>query len=140
MGSRAGERGAEGTDAYWQLNDARFAAQDDRGPDVDQTESQPQGAAATTVKPARTCEIPGYPSPDDVQSLTLRWCGAAVGFRRRALALQAAGAWCAIAGANSSSPSQLAARYREINTACDRLDAMQSVGTPSCRCPAGYRP
>ena len=127
------------SEAYWQLNDARFAAP--AAPGTGGSQAEPRRQATTPEdKQSRTCEIPGYPSPTDVQSLGLSWCGSNVGFQRRAFALQAAGAWCAIAGGSSSSPDQIAARHREIDAACDRLDAMQSAGTPSCRCPAGYRP
>ena len=47
----------------------------------------------------RACEIPGYPRPANLSNLGLNWCGSNVGFQRRAFGLQAAGAWCAIAGA-----------------------------------------
>ena len=58
-------------------------------------------------------------------------------------ALQAAGAWCAIAEGTSSSPEQVTARHQEINAACDALDALYALANPggaACQCPAGYRP
>lgn len=130
----------KGTDAYWQLNDARFAAPGSR-----ETSANPEGPPreATTSAAAtqpRECEIPGYPSPNNVETLGLSWCGSNVGIQRRAFALQAAGAWCAIASGSSSSAEQVADRHREINAACERLDAMQSPDVAECKCPTGYRP
>lgn len=58
----------------------------------------------------------------------LNWCGPSVGFQRRAFALQAAGAWCAIAQGTSSSAEQVRARHQEINAACDALDALGAQG------------
>ena len=87
------------------------------------------------------CQIPGYPTPTNVQSLGLNWCESNVDFQKRAFALQAAGAWCAIDGGTSSTPEQIRARHQEINAACDTLDALEArLGGRPCRCPAGYRP
>ena len=55
-------------------------------------------------------------------------------------ALLAAGAQCAIATGNSSTPDQINARRQEINAACNTLDAWQSPDIPTCQCPAGLRP
>ena len=99
---------------------------------------RPPSAAA-----GRSCEIPGYPAPSNVDRLGLRWCSSSVGFQRRVFALQAAGAWCALAEGTSSSPAQIRARHEEINAACDSLDALGALtpqGAPPCRCPRGYRP
>ena len=63
-----------------------------------------------------TRSFPGYPR-----------CGSEVGFQRRAFAIQAAAAWCAIDYGSSSTPEQISARHQEITTACDRLDVMQSA-------------
>ena len=55
------------------------------------------------VLPGMTsCEVPGFPYPDDVQSLGLNWCPSNVDFQLRSMALQAAGAWCAILGGPGS--------------------------------------
>ena len=131
------------SDGYWRLNDARFEEpreNSSRRPGS----GQPRRADGPPPVPARTggptCEIPGYPTPPDVQGLGLSWCGSNVGFQRRAFALQAAGAWCDIDIGSSSTAEQVRARHQEINTACDRLDALAAGGGPSCRCPAGYRP
>ena len=108
------------------------------GPQEPPRPSRPPSAAG-----GRACEIPGFPTPSDPMNLGLRWCGSTVGFQRRVFALQAAGAWCAIAGGTSSSPAQVRARHQEINVACDRLDALEALNQgrgPSCRCPRGYRP
>ena len=78
------------------------------------------------------CEIPGYPRPADVQNLGLSWCPATVDFQARVFALQAAGAQCAIATGNSSTPEQIQARRHEIQAVCARLAAL---GVPNCRCP-----
>ena len=86
------------------------------------------------------CEIPGYPTPSNIESLGLSWCNTSVGLQRRAFALQAAGARCAIAGGSSSAPEQIRARHQEIRAACDALDALQRPGAPRCQCPASYRP
>ena len=86
------------------------------------------------------CEIPGFPRPADPRNLGLNWCSSNVDFQLRVFALQAAGAWCAIAGGTSSTPAQVAARHQDINAACDALDALGNRGGPPCRCPAGYRP
>ena len=132
----------KGSDAYWQMNDARFDAprpDTRRSPTTPSDQRQP-----ATSQPRRrqgpACEIPGYPTPANVQTLGLNWCGSDVGFQRRAFALQAAGAWCAIADGSSSTPEEISARHQEITAACDALDAMQSAGIPPCQCPAGYRP
>ena len=86
------------------------------------------------------CQIPGYPTPANVQNLGLSWCESNVDFQKRVFALQAAGAWCAIDGGTSSTPEQIRARHQEINTACDTLDALQArLGGRPCSCPAGYR-
>ena len=69
---------------------------------------------------ARDAEIPGYPNPTNVESLGLNWCGSSVSLQRRAIALQAAGAWCAISGGTSSSPEQVSARHQDINAAVRR--------------------
>ena len=132
------------TDAYWRLNDARF----DETPRQESRRSTPAGpgllpravASAEPGRRTRACEIPGYPSPTDVAALGLNWCGSTVGFQRRAFALQAAGAWCAIAEGTSFSAGQIGARHQEIRAACDALDALGTRGGPPCRCPAGYRP
>ena len=80
---------------------------------------------------ARACEKPGYPASANVQGLGLPSCSARVGFEVRAFALQIAGTWCAITGGSSSTPDQIRARHAEINSACDRLDALfadESIG------------
>ena len=84
-----------------------------------------------------SCQIPGYPTPTNPQTLGLAWCPASVDFQWRVFALQAAGAQCAIATGSSSTPEQINARYQEINAACGRLDAL---GVSNCQCPASVRP
>jgi ankyrin repeat protein len=113
-----------GSDAYWRMNEARFDAsrQESRRPPA----APPGRRQAASQGPA--CELPGFPTPANVQSLGLNWCGPNVGFQRRAFALQAAGAWCAIDIGSSSTAEQISARHQEINAACDTLDAMQSPG------------
>ena len=131
----------KGTGAYWRLNDARFNAprqESRRG--ATQPRRLQDGGLEQPERQGPACEIPGYPTPASVESIGLNWCGPSVGFQRRAFALQAAGAWCAIAEGTSSSPEQVSARHQEINAACDALDALGARGGPPCRCPAGYRP
>ena len=132
----------KGSDAYWRLNDARFDAP---GPGAHRapTTSSDRQQVATAPPPLRqgpACEIPGYPTLSNVQTQGLSWCGSNVGFQRRAFALQAAGAQCAIATGSFSTPEQINARRQEINASCDTLDAMQSPDIPTCQCPAGLRP
>ena len=89
------------------------------------------------------CQVPGYPNPPGgVANLGFSWCPASVTLQVRSFALQAAGAQCAIATGSSSTPEQIKARHREINAACDRLEALASRlgGGASCRCPPGLRP
>ena len=130
-----------GTDAYWRLNDARFAAPQRESRRGDTRPSLPQvGGLQQSGRQGPRCEIPGYPNPLNVESLGLNWCGASVSLQRRAIALQAAGAWCAIAEGTSSSPEQVSARHQDINAACDGLDALGALGGPPCQCPTGYRP
>ena len=133
--------GLRDSDAYWRLNDARYntAPQGSRRP-VSTPRGRRLAGAVSRESLERACEIPGYPSPTDVQDVGVAWCGSTVGFQRRAFALQAAGAWCAIAQGTSSSAEQVNARHREINAACDALDALGAGGGPPCNCPAGYRP
>ena len=88
----------------------------------------------------RPARFPDTRNPTNVQGLGLNWCPSNVGFQRRAFALQAAGAWCAIGAGTSSTPEQINARHQEINAACDGLDALGARGGPPCQCPAGYRP
>ena len=96
------------SDAYWRLNDARF--EEPREDSFRRPRSDPPGRPPAEPPRPRgepedpTCEIPGHPSPTDVQGLGLSWCGSNVGFQRRVFALQAAGAWCAIAEGAPSSP------------------------------------
>ena len=131
------------SDAYWRLNDVRFNAprQELRRDTVPPL--LPPVVSRGFEQPGRQgpgCEIPGYPNPINVESLGLNWCGSTVGLQRRAIALQAAGAWCAIAEGTSSSPEQVSARHQDINAACDALDALGALGGPPCQCPTGYRP
>ena len=72
--------------------------------------------------------------------LTLRFDPASIIKQARAFALQAAGAQCAIATGNSSTPEQIQARRREIKEACGRLAAWSAREGIPCRCPAGYGP
>ena len=132
----------KGSDIYWRLNDAQFNAplQESRRPTAPDLAGQQAAASERLARQGPACEIPGYPTPADVQSIGLSWCGSTVGFQRRAFALQAAGAWCAIDGGTSSSPDQISARHQEINAACDALDAFAVQGGPPCQCPDGYRP
>lgn len=98
-------------------------------------------ATATAEVGPTACEVPGFPRPDDPQSLGLDWCPSSVGFQLRVFALQAAGGWCALRLGTSSTPDQVAARHEQIKGACDRLDALAGNNSgPSCRCPSGYRP
>ena len=132
----------KGSNGYWRLNDARFnTPRQESRLQVPTPPGRPQAAPSSQQRRAGpACEIPGYPTPADVQALSLNWCGSNVSFQRRVFALQVAGAWCAISEGTSSTPAQLDARHREINAACDALAALQLTGFPSCQCPAGYRP
>ena len=127
----------KGSEGYWHLNDARFSAA---------SETQPAGnvASESTKRPEGgkgECEIPGYPSPSNPQSLGLSWCPSNVDFQLRSFALYAAGGWCEIHGGSSSTPEQIAASYRQINHSCDSLDAMKSMNRGAkCVCPRDYRP
>ena len=133
-----------GSDAYWRLNEARFnASRPESRPRTTPAPDQRQDAGSPSLEPQQQgpgCEIPGYPTPADIQNLSLSWCGSNVNIQRRAFALQVAGTWCALDLGTSSTPEQISARHQEINAACDTLDAMQSSGIPPCQCPAGYRP
>ncbi len=136
----------QGSDGYWRLNDARFNAprQDSRqrspGTRPDRPDPRQAAASGASRREARACEISGYPTPANFQTLGLNWCSSTVDIQVRAFALQAAGAWCAIAEGTSSSPEQINARHQEINAACDALDALGTRGGSPCQCPAGYRP
>ena len=140
------------SEPYWRMNDARYDprfnvsrqdSQSRRQTPTRPDRRQPAAAAEPPPQPQRqrrACEIPGYPSPANVRSLGLSWCGSGVDFQRRAFALQAAGAWCAIGAGTSSTPEQINARHQEINAACDGLDALGTRGGRPCQCPSGYRP
>ena len=127
-----------GTDGYWHLNDARFnAPRQETGRPATVRQQSPQSAQ----RRGPGCEIPGYPNPVNPAGLGLSWCGPAIGLQRRVFALQAAGAWCAIAEGTSSTPDEVSARHQEINYACDAIDALGALGQgPPCACPSGYRP
>lgn len=63
------------------------------------------------------------------------WCPGDVDFQIRAYALQAAGAWCAIAGGTSATQELIVARHAEINESCNRLDAFGAAfGDTRCDC------
>ena len=133
------------SDVYWRLNDAQFNAprEESRRPTAPDLADQQPAASERPPHQGPACEIPGYPAPDDVQSMGVSWCESNVDFQRRVFALQAAGAWCAIAEGTSSSPEQVSARHQEINAAGHTLDALDALAPPrgtSCQCPAGYRP
>ena len=105
-----------GSDGYWLLNDARFNAPtpDVRTPTATPPDRQ-QPDVSSNAPPQRQgpgCEVPGYPTPANIQSLGVSWCGPGVDFQKRAYALQAAGAWCAIDIGSSSTPDQISARTR----------------------------
>ena len=100
-----------------------------------------EGDAPVGGKGPQTCEVPGFPAPEDVQSLGLSWCSSSVDFELRVFALQAAGGWCAIRLGTSSTTEQIEARHDQIVAGCDRLEAFGGYNDgPSCRCPPGYRP
>ena len=101
------------------------------GSTTNQTAGAPPGNLGAGTGSGQ-CEIPGYPRPADVKNLGLSWCPATVDFQARVFALQAAGAQCAIATGNSSTPEQIQARRQEIQAACERLAAL---GVSDCRCP-----
>ena len=138
----------KGSGAYWRLNDARRTPAGGR-PSTAGPGGGSAGAPAGTVGAGASggqCEIPGYPTPPGgVANVGLSWCPASVDIQVRAFALQAAGAQCAMATGNSSTPEQIQARRQEIKAACDRLAALGTrLDGPnsgaSCRCPAGFGP
>ena len=96
--------------------------------------AEPVPRAATPLQP-RQCEIPGYPTPRDVQSLGLNWCRSDVDFQVRVFALQAAGLSCDVLDGRLD---RSAAR-EPIQGLCDRLQYLEQMDGP-CRCPAGYVP
>ena len=132
----------KGSDVYWRLNDARFSAprQESRRPTTTRPSQRRDAASEPSQRQGPGCEIPGYPTPANLQEVGLNWCSANVDFQRRVFALQAAGAWCAIAEGTSSTQEQIDTRHQEINAACDALDALGGRGGPPCQCPTGYRP
>ena len=132
----------KGSDVYWRLNDARFSAprQESRRPPTTRPSQRRDAASEPSQRQGPGCEIPGYPTPANLQEVGLNWCSANVDFQRRVFALQAAGAWCAIAAGTSSTQEQIDTRHQEINAACDALDALGGRGGPPCQCPTGYRP
>ena len=131
------------SEAYWRLNDARFAqGRDGRGRAGEPVPSvAPEAERVARTKGPSACEIPGFPNALDARRLGLGWCPSGVDFQVRVLALQAAGAWCGILGETSATPAQIDAREAEIVAACDRLDALAAADSgPSCRCAPDYRP
>ena len=67
--------------------------------------------------------------------LTLCFIPSSVSMQDRAFALQAAGAQCAIATGNSSTPEQIAGRRRKIKEACGHLAALSARDGFPCRYP-----
>ena len=131
------------SEAYWRLNDARFAqGRDGRGRAGEPVPSvAPEAERVARTKGPSACEIPGFPNALDGRSLELGWCPSGVDFQVRVLALQAAGAWCGLLGETSATPAQIDAREVEIVAACDRLDALAGANSgPSCQCAPDYRP
>ncbi len=106
--------------------------------------------AASTGTPGLTagggsCQIPGYPTPANPQTLGLSWCPASVTFQVRAFALQAAGIQCAVAAASPAPPEVVTQARSQIRDVCGRLEALgERLGGPNggaeCRCPAGFGP
>ena len=107
---------------------------------------------AASGAPTR-CEIPGYPdSVGDFSKIGLSWCPAEVDFQVRSLALNAAGAWCAVLSEMAAGEQTIAHLHKQIRDSCNLLDGMEErrrqgaggFGAPrrhlACRCPAGYRP
>ena len=145
------------SEAYWRLNEARFQAsrmamvpdREARTAEATQRQELPLTSGPTPSGETRvgaingpgTCEIPGFPHPNDVRGIGLGWCPSSVNFQLRAIALQAAGAWCGIRTGSASTAAEVSAGHDIVNTACDRLDALTgNGGGPSCQCPSGYRP
>ena len=93
------------------------------------------GGVGGTVQ-SGPCEIPGYPSPANPQSLGLSWCPTSVTLQVRVFALAAAGAKCAVATGSSSTPAQIQARQMEVKGYCERLKTWP--GNTGCVCPPGY--
>ena len=120
--------GLRGSDAYWRMNDARFTnpGREVRGP-APTSHGRPRATAhPSSHRQAPRWKIPRYPTPADIQNLSLRRCKPNVDCRKRTNALQAAGAYCAIEGNSSSTPEQFSARHQEINTVGATLDALQT--------------
>ena len=119
------ERGEDGTVEYVTYEDDEEVRRSSRR----------QSQAGSGRAGGGRCQVPGYPNPPGgVANLGFSWCPASVGLQVRSLALQAAGAECAIATGSSSTLEQIEARRREIRAACDRLAAL---GQGNCQCPAG---
>ena len=91
------------SEAYWRLNDARFDTprQDSRRSTTTGSSQQRTPPEEAATADARECEISGYPVSANVQTGGLNWCSSDVDFQVRTFALQAAGAWCAIADGTS---------------------------------------
>ena len=133
-----------GSNAYWRMNDARFAdpLREVRRPSTT-SRARRQVAVSSDPQPQRRgrgCEIPGYPTPANIQSLGVSWCGSSVDFQKRAFALQAAGAWFTVAAGSSSTPEQISARHQQINPSCATVIAPPTQGIPPCQSLAGHRP
>ena len=122
---------------YWKFNDARLKAPARSAPAPPSRESARFRSAPDT---GWACQIPGYPRPANPQGVGLSWCPAGVDFQVRVFALVAAGAQCAIAMGNSSTPEQVQARHREIEANCEQLAALgvRTGGGFTCACPPGY--
>ena len=65
-----------GSDGYWRLNDARFndPRQKSRRPANTLPGNRLAVASEQIQRQGPGCEIPGYPSPANVQGLGLNWC------------------------------------------------------------------
>ena len=83
------------------------------------------------------CLVPGYPRPNNVEALGFSTCPVRPGdFQHRVFVLTAAGAQCAIALGNSSTPEQIQSRRQEIRENCARAEALNaSPSGGGCTCP-----
>ena len=142
----------QGSDAYWDMNDARFDS-----PNFGQT--RPPGAASPgerrgggDVGTPRTtsgagsatsgqCEIPGVAEGDpalfDPNNIRLSWCN--VAGQIQYLALDAELLRCQFNTPGGVLPDRVGEFREAMKRSCDTVDAMATHGGVDCRCPQSYR-
>ena len=133
-----------GSDAYWGMNDARFAdpPREVRPPATTLADRREFAVASEpqSQRPRPGCEIPGKPTPTDIRNVSASWCAPTVDFHRDTVALQATRTLRAIDDGSSSRHEHVNARRYDVGTIRHVLDGTQASALLPQQYPPDYRP